>query len=422
MRVRRLAGAAVLVVAAFPPGPASGHAAAAATCDGLAATVVGTDRDDELVGTPGTDVIAGLGGQDTLDGAGGDDVLCGDGGADVVVGGPGSDRLFGGDNGLVPQFEDAPEPAGDTLAPGPGDDLLDLGANTVAGDYNPADTIDLTDAAAGVTLDLVAGTAVGEGTDVVVVPPPAVPDGPVVEVLGSAHADRILGTEGDDHLVGQGGGDWIEGRGGDDLVMNAWDEYSPAPGEDADDHFDGGPGADFVDSTGGADTLLGGAGADHVRKEGGPTTIDAGPGRDEVDVYLSAGRHTVSGGAGRDHVSLAVLRSFRRTRGVLDHREELFRVRHTDGRRTRAVVTSAEQVTMPHNAGRWTYLGTPGDDRVGGGAAYTARGRGGDDVLIGSARDDVLLGGGGRDRVVGGRGEDRCRGEELVGCEVRRAS
>ena len=77
---------------------------------------------------------------------------------------------------------------------------------------------------------------------------------------------------------------------------------------------------------------------------------------------------------------------------------------------------------MPHNAGRWTYLGTRGDDRVGGGAAYTARGRAGDDVLIGSAWDDVLLGGGGRDRVVGGRGVDRCRGEELVGCERRGAT
>ena len=422
MRVRRLAAATCLAATVLAPGPATGHAAAA-TCDGRAATIVGTDRDDELTGTPGDDVIAGLGGQDTIDGGGGNDVLCGDAGADVVTGGAGSDRLFGGDNGLVPRFEDAPEPAGDTLAPGPGDDLVDLGANTVVtGDYNPADTLDLTDAAAGVTLDLVAGTAVGEGTDVVIVPAPVSPEGPAVEVLGSVHADRILGTEGNDHLVGQGGGDWIEGRGGDDLVMNAWDEYSPTPGEDADDHFDGGPGADFVDSTGGTDTLLGGAGADHVRKSGGATTIDAGPGRDEVDVYLSGGRHTVTGGEGRDHVSLAVLRSFGRTRGVLDHREELFRVRHANGRRTRAVVSSAEQITMPHNAGRWTYLGTPGDDRVGGGAAYTARARGGDDVLIGSARDDVLLGGAGRDRVVGGRGEDRCRGEELVGCERRGAT
>lgn len=422
MRVRRLAAATCLAATVLAPGPATGHAALA-TCDGRAVTIVGTDGDDELTGTPGDDVITGLGGQDTIDGGGGNDVLCGDAGADTVVGGPGSDRLFGGDNGLVPEVENAPSPRGDTLVPGPGDDLVDLGANTfVAGDYNNPDTLDFSDATAGVVLDLVAGTAVGEGADVVVGPVPTVPDGPAIEVFGSAHADVILGTEGNDQLVGQGGGDWIEGRGGDDLVMNAWDEYSPGHGENADDHFDGGPGEDFVDSTGGADTLLGGDGADSMRKVGGPAVVDAGPGRDDIDVYLSGGRHTVTGGEGRDHVSLAVLGAFGRTRGVLDHREELFRVRHANGRRTRAVVSSAEQITMPHNAGRWTYLGTPGDDRVGGGAAYTGHGRGGDDVLIGSARDDVLLGGRGRDRIVGGRGEDRCRGEELVGCERRGSS
>ena len=419
MRVRRLAAATCLAATVLAPGPATGHVAAA-TCDGRAATIAGTDRDDELSGTPGDDVIAGLGGQDTIDGGGGNDVLCGDAGADVVTGGPGSDRLFGGDNGLVPRFEDAPSPVGDTLVPGPGDDLVDLGANTVvAGDYNPADTLDLTDAAAGVTLDLVAGTAVGEGTDVVIVPAPVSPEGPAVEVLGSVHADRILGTEGNDHLVGQGGGDWIEGRGGDDLVMNAWDEYSPPRGENADDHFDGGAGEDFVDSTGGTDTLLGGEGADHVRKERGPATIDAGPGRDTVEVYLSGGSHSITGGDGRDEVLLAVLDSFGKTRGVFDHRDGLFRVRHANGRRTRAVIASVERVQMPHNRGHWTYLGTPGDDRVTGGAAYTARGRGGDDALIGSFADDVLLGGRGRDRVVGGRGEDRCRAEEATGCEKR---
>jgi Ca2+-binding RTX toxin-like protein len=72
---------------------------------------------------------------------------------------------------------------------------------------------------------------------------------------------------------------------------------------------------------------------------------------------------------------------------------------------------------MPHNPGRWTYFGTPGDDRVSGGAAYAARGRGGDDVLRGSAADDVLLGGRGRDRAVGSRGDDRCRAEDVRGCE-----
>ena len=95
---------------------------------------------------------------------------------------------------------------------------------------------------------------------------------------------------------------------------------------------------------------------------------------------------------------------------------------HRSRRPVRADVRDVERVEMPSSPGRWTYLGTPGDDRVRSGSAYTARGRGGDDVLIGSYDDDVLLGGRGRDRVVGGRGHDRCRGEDLTGCEGPRAS
>lgn len=392
---------------------------AVATCAGVPATIVGTNGDDELTGTAGDDVIAALDGADTIDSGAGNDVVCGDAGSDDLTGGSGNDRLYGGTNGLVPLFESEPEPRGDTLVPGPGDDLVDVGVNTVlrADGWNSPDTIDYSASATGVTIDLVGGVATGEGSDTVVVAQPQPEIGYVIELFGSTHSDHVLGTEGSDQLVGQGGGDWIEGRGGDDLVMNAWDEYSPARGENADDHFDGGPGEDFVDSTGGTDTLWGGEGADHVRKERGTTTIDAGPGRDMIEVYLSGGRHTITGGDGWDDVSLAVLDSFGRTRGVFDHRDELLRVRHANGRRTRATVDSVERVAMPHNRGHWTYLGTSGDDRVGGGAAYTAHGRGGDDVLIGSYADDVLLGGQGRDLVRGGRGVDRCRAESVRGCE-----
>jgi Ca2+-binding RTX toxin-like protein len=389
------------------------------TCAGVPATIVGTDGADALTGTPGDDVIAALDGADVIMAGAGNDLVCGDAGPDELVGGPGDDRLYGGTNGLQNVFESGPEPFGDTLVPGPGDDLVDVGVNTVlrADGWNSPDTIDYSASDTGVTVDLVSGVATGEGADTVVVTQPQPDIGYVVELLGSTHADHLLGTESSDQLIGKGGGDHIEARGGDDLVMNDWDEYAPARGENADDVFDGGPGDDSLDSTGGTDTLLGGEGADHLRKERGPTTVDAGPGRDTVEVYLSGGRHTLTGGDGRDEVLLAVLDSFGRTRGVFDHRDGLFRVRHANGLRTRATVASVERVVMPHNRGVWTYLGTPGDDRVTGGASYTARGRGGDDVIVGSYDDDVLLGGRGRDRVVGGRGTDRCRAEVVQGCE-----
>ena len=225
----RLLGAVLLLVASGPAAHAAPARAEPATCAGLTATIVGTDGDDELVGTPGDDVIAGLGGQDDIDAGAGDDVVCGDAGADVLTGGEGDDRLHGGTNGLVPLFESEPTPEGDTLVPGPGDDLVDVGINTVLrGDgYNSADTIDFSSSATGVVVDLLAGTATGEGTDSVVVGQPVPASGAVIEVLGSTHSDTLLGTDGPDQLIGQGGGDRIEGRGGDDLVMNAWDEYSP---------------------------------------------------------------------------------------------------------------------------------------------------------------------------------------------------
>lgn len=93
------------------------------TCDGLAATVVGTGGNDTLVGTDGPDVIVALDGDDIIEGLGGDDVLCGGSGVDVITGGDGVDRLFGqvGDDVLDGGGGD------DTLSGGAGDDWL-LGA------------------------------------------------------------------------------------------------------------------------------------------------------------------------------------------------------------------------------------------------------------------------------------------------------
>lgn len=81
----------------------SSTAAPGVTCDGHAATIVGTSGGDDLNGTSGPDVINGLGGDDTIAGKGGRDRLCGGRGNDVIRGGAkgasrhsGNDRLFGG--------------------------------------------------------------------------------------------------------------------------------------------------------------------------------------------------------------------------------------------------------------------------------------------------------------------------------------
>ncbi len=56
----------------------------APTCDGLPATIVGTEGDDDIDGTAGDDVIAGLAGDDKIDGKGGNDTVCGGAGDDEI--------------------------------------------------------------------------------------------------------------------------------------------------------------------------------------------------------------------------------------------------------------------------------------------------------------------------------------------------
>ena len=98
-------------------------AVASVVCQGLPATIVGTNADDDIYGTPGADVIVGGGGDDRIRGAGGSDRVCGksgddeitdDVGAQIVSGGGGDDEVQTG-SGV------------DILRGSGGDDLLDGG-------------------------------------------------------------------------------------------------------------------------------------------------------------------------------------------------------------------------------------------------------------------------------------------------------
>lgn len=414
MGLGRLLAAVLLTSLLALPAPAP--AAGAPTCGGLAATIVGTTKDDELVGTTGPDVIAGLGGQDRIDGAAGNDVICGDAGADLLLGGDGDDRIYGGDNGLVPEPEEGPSPGRDEITPGAGDDLVDLGLNTHRGYRTYVyDLVDFSDAATGVTVDLVAGTAVGEGSDEIVVPAARPGESYLVEVEGSAYADVLLGTEKPDVLIGNGGGDRVEGRGGDDLLMEKWDEGT----YDSDDVYDGGAGDDYTSSGGGDDVSRGGPGRDWVRDETGDVDADGGEGHDVLSIYFTPGVHSVTGGPGRDRFTFGVIfegRRYDRIRGSVDLSRERVRVRMPDGTRWRAALRSVRIVNMP-GAGRWVFRGTSAAELVTGDGAFTAYGRGGDDRLRGSVENDRLFGGRGRDEAKGGRGVDTCRAEDERGCE-----
>jgi len=167
------------------------------TCAGLAATIVGTAGDDHIDGTAGDDVIVALGGDDNILGKDGNDTICAGPGDDSIKGGAGDDLIIGGDG---------------------------------------SDTVSYAGAPAGVTVDLMAGTATGgEGTDEL---------RRIQNVIGSAHDDTLLGTPGRNTIFGLEGDDVLRGRDGQDELR----------GGSGNDDLAGGGGDDVVD--GGKDVDL----------------------------------------------------------------------------------------------------------------------------------------------------------------------
>jgi hypothetical protein len=110
----RLVVIAITVALLAIPAVSSTAIAATPKCDGLRATIVGTNGPDILKGTSRRDVIVSRGGADKIFGRGGNDVICTGSGRDTIVAGAGKDRVFGGRGK-------------DTLKGGAGWDVLDGG-------------------------------------------------------------------------------------------------------------------------------------------------------------------------------------------------------------------------------------------------------------------------------------------------------
>ncbi|WP_158596031.1 beta strand repeat-containing protein [Oleomonas cavernae] len=128
---------------------------------------------ENVIGTQGADDITGDGLANTLDGGVGDDHLKGLGGNDILIGGLGSDRLDGGDG---------------------------------------ADTASYANASSPVTVNLLTGTATGDGsgTDTLI---------SVENVTGTVGADDITGDAAANRLEGRGGADFLRGGLGDDTYV-----------------------------------------------------------------------------------------------------------------------------------------------------------------------------------------------------------
>ncbi len=409
--------ALVLAVAALAPVP-SAHAAPTPTCQGVEATIVGTPAPDRMVATPGPDVIVALDGDDVVIAGAGDDLVCGGEGADLLRGGPGDDRLYGQREALHSDrggtwFQP------DRLDGGIGDDVLDVGDDTRGPvSFGGNGILDYRGSGAGVTVDLVAGTATGQGSDAIVgAPGPGCGNGCYgVAVHGSDHDDVLLGSENDDYLVGYAGDDRLDGRGGVDELRSE-DESGEGPADA--DTLTGGDGDDFLIALVGRDVLHGDAGADDLFSLGGPTEVYGGAGDDSVVVeFPRRPGFVLDGGAGDDDGQVW---GPRKVAGGGRPTAALVRMIHG--------LVVASEVDWGHLGGlevlllganmRWTYRGTDKREVLHStGLRLHAKMRGGNDVVRGTPGNDLIDGGADTDRVSGANGRDRCTNAETVqGCE-----
>ena len=253
---RRACFGAFAVACALAVVPAGAAEAAKCTKKGTGGVdlLKGTKKKDVLCGKGGADVLIGKGGNDKLKGAGGDDVLTGKGGNDKLAGGAGNDSLTGGKD----------------------DDKLNGQGGTDLAGFASAPTQ--------VIVDLVAGTATGEGTDTLAA---------VEDVIGSPSSDTLTGDagpnqlsagEGDDTVQGGPGDDALKGQGGTDSTS-----YAAAPGPVSANLRAESATGEGTDVVSGIENLTGSAHADTIVGDDASNVLDGSGGRDTVSFAGSPG-------------------------------------------------------------------------------------------------------------------------------------
>ena len=263
--------------------------AAVPMCKGKRATIIGTNRSEQIRGTSRSDVIVGLDGADKIFGNSGADVICGGKGndvilggigADTIAGGPGNDRSTGGPH-ADKEFGDAGadvflqgvSPEGpDRIIGGTGRDTVTYASRgSVA-----AASIAAPDGSDGVTAsdDGLANDGGRCGSEHDAVDAENLVGTPFNDVLqGDDGANALTGLEGDDNLIGEGGNDTLNGGTGSDVYLT-------------------GPGANTTDAAGGETVCEGPtAGCDTTPPELVSLTLDP------TSVDTSGGPQTITGSA-----------------------------------------------------------------------------------------------------------------------------
>jgi ELWxxDGT repeat protein len=215
----------------------------------------GGEAGDRITGGQAGDTLRGGAGNDTLDGQQGDDRIEAGEGRDIASGGSGADTLLGG-AGRDTLFGHAGD---DLLEGGEGADLLIGGARRDKG--WGTDTANYAGSAAGVAVDLAAGTGLGgdaEGDKLL----------HIAALRGSAFADTLLGDRESNRLEGGAGDDLLRGEAGGDTLL----------GGAGDDRLVGGRGTDIA--------VYGGRRADYeitLAQDGSIATVQDREGRDGAD-------------------------------------------------------------------------------------------------------------------------------------------
>ena len=394
-------------------------------------TIDGAGDNDTIAGDSGNDVLTGSGGDDSVAGGDGNDTLSGRGGSDTLAGGAGTNTAnYGaaatavdvnlragtasndGDGGSDTlsgiQNVTAPSVAGNTLEGDAGNNVLDSGG---AG----GNTVSFSGAASGVNVDLGAGTATGDGNDVLV--------GGFQNANGSAFGDTLTaapsgstlnGGGGSDTLAGSAANDSLNGGSGDDSIsggagVNSLDgglgtdtlDYSgassvvtaslaggfglatwPAASTDSLANFEnvtGSPGDDTLIGDGGDNVLRGLGGNDLLQGGAGDDSIQGGSGNDTADFS------DASGGVDVELVSQTALG---------DGTDSLSLIENANGS------NFADQLNG--NGGPNTLQGSGGNDQIdgGGGADTIAAGLGDDSIYAKDGFVDMILCGGGNDSAI----------------------
>ena len=198
---------------------------------GTATLTAGGQGNDSLTGDAQKNWISGDDGNDTISGLAGHDILLGGNGNDSIDGGADNDTIDGGNGN-------------DTIIGGLGNDNLNGGAGI--------DTIAFTSSSLAVIVNLLGGTATGQGSDTF---------SNFENIIGSSSTDSLTGDDNANFIDGGSSSDTINGGLGDDTLLGSAGNDTLIGGV-GNDSIDGGTQNDSIIGGDGMDTLTGGANND----------------------------------------------------------------------------------------------------------------------------------------------------------------